>query len=330
MVCLGTDSDGDGLTNGEEDALGTDRDDTDTDDDGLTDGEEADLGTDPTEADTDGDGIDDGDEVDGEPATDPTDACDPSPLNDACAQDSDGDGLTDNEETDAGTDPTDVDTDDDGVSDGDEVDGDPATDPTDACDPDATVDACTDADSNGVPDAVDALALTDLATCSTFGPFAPGEIVDYPIDPDIAVDSRVRVFMYSSPVRLFDGLVPADRTVQIKIPDDVTGSHKFIQFGFDAEGNAIVRGCKTDVSSETPTTPTTSPTPTTGAAPTTGVTPTTTAPTVTTVRTSVAGSQQSVARTGAQVYGLLLMASALLVAGLSFGAVARRRRTNDS
>ncbi len=60
---------------------------TDTDGDGLTDGEEADLGTNPNDPDTDGDGLTDGEEVlvvddpntDAVPenATDPLDACDP-------------------------------------------------------------------------------------------------------------------------------------------------------------------------------------------------------------------------------------------------------------
>jgi peroxiredoxin len=43
------DDDGDGLTNGEEDALGTDRGERDTDGDGYDDGEEVDGHTDPTE-----------------------------------------------------------------------------------------------------------------------------------------------------------------------------------------------------------------------------------------------------------------------------------------
>ena len=58
------DSDGDGLTDSEEETYGTDPDSPDTDGDGLTDGEEVNTyDTDPTSADTDGDGIDDGDEV---------------------------------------------------------------------------------------------------------------------------------------------------------------------------------------------------------------------------------------------------------------------------
>lgn len=60
------DLDGDGLTNNEEVAAGTDPRDPDTDDDGLTDGDEVKIhGTDPLNPDTDGDGLTDGDEVDG-------------------------------------------------------------------------------------------------------------------------------------------------------------------------------------------------------------------------------------------------------------------------
>ncbi|WP_161635181.1 discoidin domain-containing protein [Desulfovermiculus halophilus] len=58
------DSDGDGLTDSEEETHGTDPDTADTDGDGLTDGEEVNTyDTDPTSADTDGDGTEDGEEV---------------------------------------------------------------------------------------------------------------------------------------------------------------------------------------------------------------------------------------------------------------------------
>lgn len=60
------DSDGDGLTDVEEEALGTDSLQTDTDQDGLNDAEEVRIWqTDPLNADTDGDGFNDGAEVDG-------------------------------------------------------------------------------------------------------------------------------------------------------------------------------------------------------------------------------------------------------------------------
>ncbi|GEM_PF-5756804 len=58
------DSDGDGLTDEQEIALGTDPFNPDTDNDGLTDGEEVNIyGTDPLNPDTDGDGFLDGEEV---------------------------------------------------------------------------------------------------------------------------------------------------------------------------------------------------------------------------------------------------------------------------
>lgn len=92
----------------------------DTDEDGLTDFDEEEIGTDPEDSDTDGDLLDDFDEYAGE--TDPTDA------------DTDDDGIDDGEEQLTwGTDPADADTDGDGLSDGDEVllhD----TDPTDSDD----------------------------------------------------------------------------------------------------------------------------------------------------------------------------------------------------
>jgi RHS repeat-associated protein len=81
----------------------------DSDGDGLSDSEEAALGTNPNVADTDGDGLDDGEEV-RTLLTNPLDA------------DSDSDGLTDGDEVNLhSTDPNDADTDNDGLTDGDEV-----------------------------------------------------------------------------------------------------------------------------------------------------------------------------------------------------------------
>ena len=86
----------------------------DADGDGLTNAEELALGTDPQNPDTDGDGVKDGDEVhrkvNGVAA--PTD-----PLK----ADTDGDGLSDGAEATAGTDPLLVDTDGDGFSDAQEI-----------------------------------------------------------------------------------------------------------------------------------------------------------------------------------------------------------------
>ncbi len=176
------DPDGDGLTNDEEEGLGTDPNDPDTDGDGLSDGEEVgdnhtyDEGeeTDPLDPDTDGDGLSDGVETRGDgplEELDPTDPLDPdtddggvddgtevltngTDPNDgdddiADDADTDGDGLSDDEETDLGTDPDDPDTDGDGLSDGEELgpDGvyDEGTD-TDPLDADTDDDGISDGD----------------------------------------------------------------------------------------------------------------------------------------------------------------------------------------
>jgi len=109
-VVQNVDTDGDGLTDEEEIALGTDPNNADTDGDGLTDGEEVnEYNTDPLQADTDGDGLSDGDEVNSY-NTDPLQA------------DTDGDGLSDGEEVNEyRTDPNAVDSDGDSLSDYDEV-----------------------------------------------------------------------------------------------------------------------------------------------------------------------------------------------------------------
>jgi len=145
------DSDGDGLTDGEE-VLNIDDPVTpavpsgtsdplnpcdpdpgnalcDQDADGLTDAEEAALGTDPNNPDSDGDGISDGQEViDG---SDPLDDCDSNSGAPLDTSDCDADGLTTAEEAALGTDPDLADTDMDGINDGQEVqDG---TDPLDPC-----------------------------------------------------------------------------------------------------------------------------------------------------------------------------------------------------
>lgn len=101
----------DGLTNLQEQNAGTNPTVADTDGDGLTDGQEVlTYLTNPLVADTDGDGLSDGAEVNGTPATNPKLA------------DTDGDGLTDSQEnTIYGTNPTLVDTDGDTYSDAVEI-----------------------------------------------------------------------------------------------------------------------------------------------------------------------------------------------------------------
>ncbi|MFN0158018.1 MAG: OmpA family protein [Bacteroidota bacterium] len=127
------DDDEDGLTNAEEQRLGTNPKAPDSDGDGLKDGEEIKrYSTNPLRNDTEEDGLSDGDEVmkhKTDPAKSDTDAdglldgeetlqhrTDPLKL------DSDGDGLTDGDEVlKHSTSPLKLDTDDDGLSDWDEV-----------------------------------------------------------------------------------------------------------------------------------------------------------------------------------------------------------------
>ncbi|QCX00925.1 DUF11 domain-containing protein [Aggregatimonas sangjinii] len=193
---LGTaDCDNDGLTNDEEETIGTDPNVADTDGDGIDDGqevntdgtdpldscssvggtplgtadcdndgltnaEEATLGTDPNLADSDGDGIDDGQEVNTD-GTDPLDSCSSiggTPLGTA---DCDNDGLTNDEEATAGTDPNVADSDGDGIDDGQEVNID-GTDPLDSCSSVGGMPLGTDdCDNDGLTNDEEATAGTD-------------------------------------------------------------------------------------------------------------------------------------------------------------------------
>ncbi len=102
------DKDGDGLTDSEEQEIGTDPLNPDTDGDGLTDYEEVEqFRTDPLKVDTDNDRLTDAEEV----------AKKTNPLK----PDTDEDGLIDGDEVQRGTDPFSKDTDTDGLMDGEEV-----------------------------------------------------------------------------------------------------------------------------------------------------------------------------------------------------------------
>ncbi len=183
------DTDEDGLTDEEEEALGTDPNLADTDGDGLSDFEEAEGPTDPTNEDSDGDGLNDGEELteydtdpinedsdgdgvnDGQEIADETDPnnedSDEDGVNDGQEadngtdpnnEDTDSDGLTDSEELEEGTDGTNEDSDDDGINDGDEVaqDSDPLSNDTDG---DGVLDGIEndqgDTDEDGTPNILD-------------------------------------------------------------------------------------------------------------------------------------------------------------------------------
>jgi hypothetical protein len=108
-LLAGVDTDDDGVFDNKELRIGTNPLKADTDGDGLTDGQEVqEYGTNPLERDTDKDGWGDASEI--EKGTNPN------------AADSDGDGLNDLDEfTRHKTDPLKADTDGDGLNDGDEV-----------------------------------------------------------------------------------------------------------------------------------------------------------------------------------------------------------------
>ncbi|MEZ4529609.1 MAG: hypothetical protein R2855_01145 [Thermomicrobiales bacterium] len=104
------DSDGDGLYDDDEAALGSDPNNPDSDQDGLSDGDEVHIyGSSPTSMDTDGDGLPDYNEVT-QQGTDPANP------------DTDGDGLSDHDELNyEDSDPTKYDSDGDGLNDLEEV-----------------------------------------------------------------------------------------------------------------------------------------------------------------------------------------------------------------
>ena len=168
-ACGAEDSDGDGLTNGQEDALGTDRNNADSDGDGIADGVEA--GSDPlSPTDTDGDGIPDVFE----------------------AGDADGDGLADSADTDS---------DNDGIPDGVEAGADPLH-PVDT-DGDGTPDYLDrDSDGDGLPDAFEGAAgyldldsdgdgLPDALESPASGSDTDGDGIDDAFDADTLGDGDI-------------------------------------------------------------------------------------------------------------------------------------------
>lgn len=184
------DSDGDGVSNGDEIILGLDRFSPDTDNDELNDGDELRLGTDPKYYDSDDDGMSDGWEV----------KHDLNPLADDSQEDPDGDDLTSIVEYGLGTDPKNNDTDGDGMPDGWEVANDlePLIDDSQG-DPDhdrainvveygyGTDPHSNDTDGDGMPDGWEiAHGLNPLIEDSQLDPDGDGltNIVEYQTDHD--------------------------------------------------------------------------------------------------------------------------------------------------
>ena len=200
------DSDGDGLTNDREAALGTDpllpdtdgdrlldREevetyltnplDTDTDDDRLEDGDEVQTHqTDPRNPDSDGDGRLDGDEVAGgsdprNPDTDGDGLRDGAEIElqtDPRNPDSDGDGLQDGQENQTCPRPLDPDSDDDGIVDGRDLN------PCDASNPSLTATAAVQATA-----AAPTAAPTSTATATSIPPTSPPASSPTPVPPSL-------------------------------------------------------------------------------------------------------------------------------------------------
>jgi hypothetical protein len=210
------DADGDGLSNEEEAALGTDPEKKDSDGDGLYDNYEVGDVNNPTDSDgnkiidaldkdDDGDGIDttkenadpngdgnpqDAKDTDGDGAPDYLDANNDGPLADA-----DGDGLTNKQEADLGTDPNDADSDNDGLTDSEEI-----TNGTNPKDPDSDGDSLpdgwevnngtdpndADSDNDGLNDGQEVLGGTNPNNSDTDGDGMPdGWEVSNGLDPKV-------------------------------------------------------------------------------------------------------------------------------------------------
>ncbi|MEN9348070.1 MAG: hypothetical protein RLZZ77_1581 [Bacteroidota bacterium] len=199
-----SDCDNDGLTNGDEIGYGTNPTLADTDGDGVIDSTEINDLTGPlnfcsynaasiTQAptnlwnisDCDNDGLSNAEETTGvdDPNTtfvpngtsDPINSCDPNPLA-VGFNDCDLDNLDNTAEDNAGTDPSDSDTDDDGFNDGEEVTN--GSDPLNPCDPNTYALADLDCDNDGLSNSeedtnsnglYDAGVETDAANFDTDG-----------------------------------------------------------------------------------------------------------------------------------------------------------------
>lgn len=173
------DPDHDGLINFDEDFQGSSRTNPDSDGDGLSDGDEVHVwNTEPTNADTDGGGDEDGFEVD--VGTSPIDWTD---------DDGDNDGLANGDEQDVGTSWTDPDEDNDGALDGEEVYGADGVanngDETDPFIPDSDSDGLSDGDEIHGTGPLDVWAPTDPTEIDTDGDgLGDGAEVDTGSDPN--------------------------------------------------------------------------------------------------------------------------------------------------
>jgi len=223
------DSDGDGLYDPFENVYGTLVQDPDTDGDGLSDGEEVyRYSTIPTNSDTDADGLTDGDELgtyNTNPTVDDTDGdgiIDGHEINvhgtSPLIPDTDSDGLHDGEEVNTyGTEPTTSDTDSDGLVDGDEV-------VTYGTDP-----LVADTDSDGLTDGeeISTYATSPTSADSDSDTLPDGWEISYGLDPmnnsdDDGTAGDPDLDAYSNLQEYQDATDPSQFTGPL--PDDFSGT----------------------------------------------------------------------------------------------------------
>lgn len=196
-----TDTDGDGkpdvaYTDASRSTIDTARSDPDDDNDGLSDEQEDALGTDPLKRDSDGDGRLDKSDAFPLDSTEWLDTDGDGTGNNADTDD-DNDGLSDAEEASLGTKPLVADTDGDTLTDGEEVNGTPATNPlskdTDGDTYNDNADNCpatsndqTDTNGNGKGDACDGVptAVADTASTDEDTPVTTGDVLANDTDPE--------------------------------------------------------------------------------------------------------------------------------------------------
>ncbi|HBX08881.1 MAG TPA: hypothetical protein DEG13_03695, partial [Candidatus Microthrix parvicella] len=112
----------------------------------------------------------------------------------------------------------------------------------------------TDENGNGVPDAVEAYVLAngaDFVQCTNFGPITVGGSGPFVIDDQFANGTIAQVFLFSTPVKVYQGTVSSDRVVTVTVPSTVEpGKHAAVQYGLNAAGETVSVGCNADVTSD--------------------------------------------------------------------------------
>jgi len=230
------DTDKDGLTDVEEQALGTDFLNPDTDQDGIFDAEDSTQLSDP-KADTDGDGISDADDSDDDnDGVDDTD--DAFPLDATESEDTDNDGKGNN---------ADDDDDNDGVLDADDsfglapanvdTDGDGVIDSKDAL-PLISLAGLVDTDGDGLPDACDAACVARGLRADTLDSRGPVISLTTPLQID-AIGPLTRLSPTAATAT--DATDDSVRLVATPRGPYISGRHVITWIASDSDGNVTTR-----------------------------------------------------------------------------------------